>query len=143
MSGFKIGTMEIDKDKIEGLTMSNADLGAELMTLAYCDEEGFQFEFKTPKNASARPLQTMCCVVGGGRYIPVEVSFLGSGVCRIVIQVPDLGSLFKDKEKIEFVAVHTKTEEEAENERAEADEEWRDCRYTGHLHPSRWGFSRQ
>jgi hypothetical protein len=99
MSEFEIGTMEIDEDKIEGLIMADADLGAEFM-LGYCDEEGFQFEFKTPKHASTTPSSTMCCFLGGGRYIPIEVSFLGSRVCKMTVDGFELGKLFQGEDKI-------------------------------------------
>jgi hypothetical protein len=46
--------------------------------------EGLYIEFKKPKWASATPLKLSCCIVGGGDglspYIPVKLTFLGSGV---------------------------------------------------------------
>jgi hypothetical protein len=76
MEGYEIGTMDIGGDEIE---REGSDLSADL-TITFCSEPIFDFDFKAPKYASAIPLQTSCCLNSTQETIDIEMSFLGSGM---------------------------------------------------------------
>jgi hypothetical protein len=61
-------------------------------------------------------------------------------VFKRAFQGKDLLKRYEGNDKIVFIGMQTKNEAQVDREKEEGDLEWRNCRYTGHFHPSNWAF---
>ncbi|KAI2481142.1 hypothetical protein Ptr902_06937 [Pyrenophora tritici-repentis] len=146
LEDFDIGPLRMSRSDDSYSTMVGADLSGE-SDFTFFVSERVEFDFKAPKWASTRPMKIGCLIELGSAHnmdeksVNISVMFLGPDVFKITFRSKDLpSSRFQGYDEITFVARRIQTQAQVREEQRKASAEWANCRYTGHLHPSNWGF---